>query len=223
MGNSVLIVAAHSDDEALGCGATMYKHAANGDDVFTVFMTDGVSSRKADKKNVDERVRACRLAQHQLGVRKSFQLDFPDNSMDTVPLLDVVKSLEEIISKIKPSTIYTHSHGDLNVDHRITHQAVMTAARPVPGKSVSHIYGFEVVSSTGWFFTTNAVFQPQLFVDVSEFFDPKILALKIYSAEMHAAPHSRSIANVKSLAEYRGNTVGMNLAEAFVVYRSLNR
>ncbi len=223
MGNSVLVVAAHSDDEALGCGATMYKHASSGDDVFTVFMTDGVSSRKTGQKEVDERLRACKLAQHQLGVCKSFQLDFPDNSMDTVPLLDVVKSLEEIIFKVKPSTIYTHFHGDLNIDHRITHQAVMTAARPVPENAVSHIYGFEVVSSTGWFFTADPVFQPQLFVDVSKFFDSKLLALNTYLAEMHAPPHSRSIASLKSLAEYRGNTVGMNLAEAFVVYRSLNR
>ena len=186
-------------------------------------MTDGVSSRKAGQKDVDERLRACELAQHQLGVSKSFQLNFPDNSMDTVPLLDVVKSLEEIIFKIKPSTIYTHFHGDLNVDHRITNQAVMTAAIPFPGNSVSHIYVFELVYSTGWFFGADEVFQPQLFVDVSKFFDPKLLALKTYLAEMRAAPHSRSIANLKSLAEYRGNTVGMNLAEAFVVYRSLNR
>lgn len=223
MGNTVLVVAAHSDDEVLGCGATMARHSSNGDDVFTVFMTDGVSSRNSPQQNLVERRRACEEAQHQLGVRKSFHLDFPDNSMDTVPLLDVTKSIEEIVFETKPSIIYTHFHGDLNVDHRVTHQAVMTASRPVPGSVVSHIYGFEVVSSTGWPFTTDTVFQPQLFVDVSNYFDTKLSALKSYSIEMRAAPHARSIDCLRSLAKYRGNNVGMNLAEAFVIYRSLDR
>ena len=95
-----------------------------------------------------------------LGVMQHQALDFPDNSMDSVPLIDVVQALEPIIDQVQPERIYTHHHGDLNVDHRVTHQAVMTACRPMPGISVREILTFEVMSSTEWATPSVAPFMP---------------------------------------------------------------
>ena len=131
MGKTVLIIAAHCDDEVLGCGGTMLRHIAAGDIVSVIFMADGESSRSnSNQDDVDQRMKASMLAHQIIGVKQAYFLGFPDNQMDSVPLLNIVKKLEEIIDEILPDVVYTHHYGDLNIDHQITHQAVLTACRP---------------------------------------------------------------------------------------------
>jgi len=221
MRKKILVVAAHADDEALGCGATIRKHILDGDNVSIVFMTDGVGARSIDDVAVANRVKAKEDALKIYGVTYAEQFDFADNALDSVPLLEIIKVLENVISKLKPDVIYTHFHGDLNVDHRICFEAVMVATRPVPGSCVKEIYGFEVLSSTDWQFIPDNKFIPQLYVDVSDCFTDKLKALGAYSEEMRESPHSRSLDHIASLAKYRGLTIGVNFAEAFMIYRVL--
>jgi LmbE family N-acetylglucosaminyl deacetylase len=151
MSKTVLIVAAHTDDEVLGCGGTIARHVSEGDVVYAVFMADGVSSRaQVDQNDLAMRYSAAEQARNILGIQENYYLGLPDNRLDSLPLIEVIQLLEPIIHDVKPNTIYTHHHGDLNVDHSITHRAVMTACRPVPGHSVREIYAFEVMSSTDW-------------------------------------------------------------------------
>ncbi|MCR8913702.1 PIG-L family deacetylase [Marinobacter panjinensis] len=222
MGKIVLVVAAHTDDEALGCGGTIARHVAQGDTVYAVFLADGVTSRPdASPEELAERNEAATKAHQILGIKKSYMVGFPDNRMDSLPLLDVVQKLEAVLAKINPSIVYTHNHTDLNIDHRITHQAVMTACRPVPGASVKEIYAFEVLSATEWNTPTGGGFIANLFVDISEHLGTKSRALEAYAFEMRKTPHSRSIENAKRLAMFRGNCVGVEAAEAFNVVRIL--
>ena len=145
MSKSVLVVAAHTDDEALGCGGTIAKHVAQGDAVYAVFLADGVTSRSnASEQELDERNSAAKQAHKTLGIKQSFMLGFPDNRMDVLPLLDIVQELERVVLELRPEVVYTHHLGDLNVDHRVTHNATLTACRPLPGSSVREIYSFEV-------------------------------------------------------------------------------
>ena len=216
--NTVLVVAAHSDDEALGCAGTIAKHVDNGDDVFVVFMTDGVAARGSDKGS-DMRDAASEAALSLLEVKKAYRFDFPDNQMDSVPLLSVAKQIEAVVSEVSPNIVYTHFSGDLNVDHQITHKAVMTACRPQAWCSVKEIYCFEVLSSTDWASKTNYQFVPQLIVDISESWELKVKALECYHAEMRKFPHSRSYEAVEALAVLRGSTHGVSKAEAFFVER----
>ena len=220
MSKSVLVVAAHADDEVLGCGGTIARHVAEGDIVHVVFMADGVGSRGADvSKQHQSRNLSRDEALQILGVLECNALDFPDNRMDSVPLLDVVKALEPIIDQVQPTRVYTHHHGDLNVDHRVTHQAVLTACRPMPGSSVREILAFEVMSSTEWATLGAAPFVPNAFVDISNYLSKKLGALAAYDMEMRPVPHSRSVAHVKALALHRGNCVGLEAAEAFEMIR----
>ena len=220
MKKKIIIVAAHPDDEVLGCAGTIAKHVAQGDIVHSVFMSDGVNARSnSSKAKLKRRFKASKLVQSLLGISSTHYLNFPDNSMDSVPLLDIVQKLEAIIFKIKPSVIYTHSYGDLNIDHQLTHTAVMTACRPTPNTSIREIYGFEVLSSTEWSTTQKFIFAPTFLVDITKYLAIKIKALKIYKEEMRSAPHSRSIKHAKVLAQHRGYTVGLEMAEAFEVYR----
>ena len=220
MTNTVLVVVAHADDEALGCGGTIARHASRGDHVHVVYMADGVGARCGDvAAEALARNHARDNALRILGVKGWQALNFPDNRMDSLPLLEVVQRLEPIVRSIKPSIIYTHHYGDLNVDHRRTHEAVMTACRPLPGSSVRQILTFEVMSSTEWASNGLAPFLPNVYVDVTEYMPCKSEALGAYGLEMRPVPHSRSIQHVENLAQHHGNCVGVEAAEAFMVMR----
>lgn len=214
-------MAAHSDDEALGCAGTMIKHVAQGDEVHLLFMTDGVGSRKVKDNDVNERLTSAQKAAEIMQVSSLTNLDFPDNKMDTVALLDVTQAIEEKIAELQPEIIYTHHIGDLNIDHQITHKAVMTACRPQPGFCVKEIYAFEVLSSTEWQTPGLKPFIPNVFVDITDYIESKRKVLNAYMVEMRQVPHSRSIENIISQASVRGNAVGLEYAESFCLVRGV--
>jgi LmbE family N-acetylglucosaminyl deacetylase len=217
---TILVVAAHADDEALGCGGTIARHVTEGDRVHLVLMADGVHSRSgASPVDVEQRLSAAAAAQKILGIGEVHYLGFPDNRMDSLPLLDIVQALEPVLQALSPQVVYTHHHGDLNIDHRITQQAVMTACRPQPGHSVKEIYGFEVLSSTEWTSPHHDPFLPNLFIEITAQLQTKQRALDVYAEELRPVPHSRSMEHVEALARHRGYSVGVEAAEAFVVYR----
>jgi LmbE family N-acetylglucosaminyl deacetylase len=220
MKKRILIVAAHADDEVLGCGGTILRHVDEGDEVYLILMSDGVGSRSdVDEKALTRRIKAANEAHSILGITEVHFLNLPDNAMDSVPLLQIVHTLEPMIEKISPDIIYTHFYGDLNVDHRITHQAVMTICRPQPRQSVKEIYGFEILSSTEWVTPNSVFFKPVCYFDISNQLDRKLQALVAYIEEMREIPHSRSIEHAEILAKHRGFIVGRRAAEAFEVYR----
>lgn len=213
------MVAAHPDDEILGCGAAMAKHAAQGDSVHVLILAEGITSRDGAQNQSGALSALAQDAQKANDILKVASLTlekFPDNRMDSVALIEVVKAIEKKIAEVKPTTVYTHFCGDLNVDHRVTHQAVLTACRPLPGQSVKTILSFEVRSSTEWGLTP---FVPNLYIDVSEHLSAKLKALACYESEMRPFPHSRSIEAIEHLARSRGAEAGVNAAEAFCVQR----
>lgn len=223
MNNNVLIIAAHPDDEALGCAGTMAKYISAGSNVHVAFMTNGVSSRNLNLiDEAKDRKKASHEATQILGVSSTCYFDFPDNKMDSIALIDVVNSIEGLITELKPDVIYTHHVGDLNVDHQITCKATITACRPQPGLTVKEIFSFEVLSSTDWQVSEYLPFTPNIFIDISEQIEIKKEALKAYSDEMRQSPHSRSIDNVIRLNALRGNSVGLRYAEAFCLLRKIN-
>jgi len=222
MKKKVLIVAAHPDDEVIGCGGTIVRHVMAGDEVHVVFMTNGESSRidLNCESNIVNRHQAAIDVSRLLNICTTQFFDLPDNKMDTIPLLDVVRLLESTIMKIEPSVVYTHYANDLNIDHCITHRAVMTACRPQPGCCVREIYSFEILSSTGWGGASpNSSFEPNYFVDISNVWRKKVDVLNIYNFEMRSFPHARSVEGIQALATLRGVSVGVSFAESFKVER----
>lgn len=227
MTGPVLIVAAHPDDEALGCGGTMARWSQEGRDVHVAFLADGVFSRNADalvlKQELDTRRAAANQACMLLGARSVTFGDFPDNRLDTVPMLDLAKAVEALVSRYQPSTIVTHHPGDLNVDHGCVQRAIATACRPQKGHPVREILCFEVPSSTEWQLGGNSSsFVPNVFIDISKFLSVKLAALEAYAMEMRDWPHPRSKEGVEHLARWRGAIVGVDAAEAFVLSRRIN-
>ena len=220
--STVVVFAAHPDDDILGCGGTIAKLTQEGSKVHIVFLADGESSRDdiTDINSlIQQRKQDAKKALKILGCDSIEFLDFPDNRLDSLDLLDVVKKIEGFIDAYKPYTIFTHYAHDLNIDHQITHNAVVTACRPQPGHCVKELLFFEVPSSTEW--NLSKAFMPNYFVDISSTLSLKIDALNAYKNEMKSFPHPRSIKAIESLSYYRGASSGCKAAEAFIIGRKI--
>ncbi len=187
-----------------------------------------MTSRYDKREEADfEKVKALRECSKKalagLGVKDVRYHDFPDNRFDSVPLLDIVKVVEKTKKELQPELIYTNHAGDLNVDHRQTCQAVLTATRPLAGESVKRILSFEVASSTEWNFAErNHAFLPNVFIDISAYVEAKVKAMNAYSSEVLPYPHPRSPEALRTLASWRGVQCGKKAAEAFQLIREIS-
>lgn len=224
----ILIIAAHPDDEILGCGGSVAKWIRQGHNVSSLIMSEGSTSRdnkrnrKKRHKEISDLQIAAKKSAKILGVKLIKFFNFPDNRMDSVNLIDVVKLIEKQIKLLKPDTVVTHHHGDLNVDHKIVHEAVLTSCRPQKNNTVKRILSFEIPSSTEWTSPNKkTTFIPNHFEDISKTLKLKLRALKEYKMEMRVWPHPRSLKGVKYLANWRGSTIGCNSAEAFMLVRNI--
>ena len=221
----VLVIVAHTDDEALGLGGTIAKHVESGDIVYGISMTDGLGARGGEnKEEIKIRAQASINSGKRLGLTWIEGGSFPDNAMDTVPLLAVAKVIEKAKSLINPTIVYTHTSADLNVDHRVVSQATLIAFRPQPNEVWEEIRTFEIASATdyGHKSITN-IFYPNLYVNIKNTWDKKLAALNEYKMEMRDAPHTRSFEGLENLAKNRGNQVGLYYAEAFEIIRKIER
>lgn len=224
---SVLCIAAHPDDEVLGVGGTLARHASNGEDVHVCLLSDGVTSRYDDAETAEaeiERRRArARQACEALGASASFH-SFPDNSFDTAPLLDIVQTIEGEIEAHDPDVVYTHHYGDLNVDHELACRATVTATRPLADSGVDRVLAFETLSASEWSVPEPGnAFQPTSFVDVADHLETKLDALSEYEDELRDPPHPRTVETVRQNAEVWGAKAGVDAAEPFELLREVRR
>jgi len=220
---NVLVVAAHPDDEALGAGAAIARHAQSGDNVSILFLTNGTSARDgASAAEARERRSCAEAAAKIMGVSDLRFEDFPDNAMDTVPLLQVVKAVERAASAADPEFVYLHHAGDLNIDHAIAARAALTCFRPLPGARVRKLLAFEVPSSTGWDHAA-APFVPNLFLNAGGLLETKMKAIAAYAPELRDFPHARSLEAIRARALAWGTQAGLEAAEPFMMLREVVR
>jgi LmbE family N-acetylglucosaminyl deacetylase len=234
----ILVVVAHPDDDILGVGGTMLKHSNKGDSIKVIFLATGITSRKKsghtnstkyeiskkEEEVLSEEIKVLRFQAQKacklLSVNNVDFYDFPDNEMDSIPLLKVVKTIEKEINDFKPEKIFTHHYGDLNIDHRVVYNATITACRPI-NNTVKEIICFEVPSSTEWNYPNT--FVPNYFVNISKQLDKKIKAMEVYTSEIQKFPHPRSSEYLKINANRWGGVSGNIAAEAFEIIRKIDK
>ena len=224
----VLVIAAHPDDEVLGCGGTVALLAAEGAEVHVAILANGLTSRPnfdavqataALKVHHDRAERAGKL----LGATNVQTLGFPDQKLDRLPLLDITQAIEREIERLRPDTVFTQHGGDLNMDHVIIYRATLTATRPMAGRCVRRVYAYEVASSTEWAFQRfEPRFQPSVFFDIASTLEKKIAAMQVYESETRAFPHPRSPEALRAIALRWGSVVGVQPAEAFELVREIH-
>ncbi len=223
--NTILVVAAHPDDEILGCGGTVARLVGEGHRAVTAILGEGKTSRdpERDRSRRAGELRSLqqemRRANEKIGIQEVVGFDLPDNRFDTVALLDIVKIVEELKARYRPEVIFTHSEHDLNIDHQVLFRAVLTATRPQPGEVVREVYSFEVQSSTEWRFPLN--FSPDVFYDIGDTLEAKIAAMDCYGSELRDFPHPRSLEAIRLNAKIWGVRSGLTHAEAFKTIRCM--
>lgn len=225
---NVLVIAAHPDDEVLGCGGTIAKLSEQGVRVHIRILGEGITSRFDQRAAADPATLAAlhersRRAGALLGAQSVAVLDLPDNRFDSVSLLDVVKRIERAIEETRPEVVYTQHGGDLNIDHVVTFRAALTATRPMADCGVRAVYAYEVASSTEWAFGRfSPVFEPNAFIDIEATLERKIAAMETYESEARPFPHPRSPDALRAIARRWGSVVGRPAAEAFQLVRSVD-
>ena len=221
--NRVLCIVAHPDDEALGVGGTLIKHAEQGDEVYIIILSDGEASKIKKKEKNPSRNLNAKAWSAETGCMLHNIYNFPDQKLDSVPELDIVKLLERDIEKIKPKIVYTHFYQDLNKDHRVTANATFAAIRPISRHRVkAEIRTFETPSSSDQSPQIQShIFTPNFYVDITNQWKLKENSLKNYKLEMKPFPHPRSLKTIKALAIKRGAESGLKMAEAFCITRKI--
>jgi len=214
----ILIVAPHPDDEVLGCGGTLIKHAKSGDNIHLCIATVGYTPDWS-QEYLDNRSIEIKKVGKILGIKKIHMLGYPTVKLDTISQKEINDCLFNLVSKVKPQVVYIPHRGDLNIDHRILHDASLVALRPL-NNSTSRILSYEVPSVTEWGVQP---FTPNIYSDITETYEAKIEALKNYEGEMRASPHPRSLEVIEAHARKRGSEAGIQYAEAFMLIREIIR
>ena len=214
-----LIIAAHPDDEVLGCGGTIVRSVKEGDEVRVLFLSSGVGARTQTKHTeTDRHIQQARNAGEILGISEILFEDLPDNRFDSVDLLDIVRLIERQVEDFSPEQVFTHHGGDLNLDHSLVFRATLTAVRPMPGCPVKTLYAYEVPSSSEWAMQKlSPVFEPNCFIDIAEYLPVKLKAMEAYESELRGFPHPRSLEGLQALAKRWGTQSGLHAAEPFQI------
>jgi LmbE family N-acetylglucosaminyl deacetylase len=210
----VLVIAAHPDDELLGCGGTVALHTRAGDEVTSVIVCEGESLRYGPG-GVGQRSHIHRAAD-TLGVRTVHTLNFPDQRLDTKTLTDIITPLEQIVREVRPQLVYVQHGGDINRDHQILFQATLVATRPTE-PSIQAVYAFDTACSTEWAYPRT--FSADTWVDISSTLDLKLQAMACYESEVREYPHPRSLEALQYRARAWGNQHCLDAAEAFQTIR----
>ena len=219
----VAVIAPHPDDEVLGCGGVMARHAAEGEEVFVIVVTRGIP--ELFPQDLIERTRAeARRAHELLGVRETRFLDFPAPRLDVTPGHLVADALAKQFQALQPERVYLPHHGDLHSDHGRIYHATLVAARPLADCPVKQLLCYETLSETEWSPPIDsAVFYPTVFVDIGPYLQKKLDAMACFETQLKPPPNPRSLQAIEALARYRGATVNLHAAEAFVLVREIVR
>ena len=220
---NIVCIVAHPDDEVLGLGGTLIKHVNSGDKVFVIILSEGESSKNEKNKNNPFRKDNAQQCSKIMGTSIYRIFDYPDQKLDTVAILEIIKNLEEIFKKLKPDVAYVHFPWDLNKDHQIASQATFTALRPMNKLGLlTEIRAFETPSSTDQSPQNGKyIFKPNFYVSINSEWNAKTKALKYYDKELEGFPHPRSLKAIEALAIKRGMESGFKKAEAFMVLRKM--
>lgn len=214
----VLVIAAHPDDELLGLGGTIALHSGAGHHVTCVVAAAGSLKHDADGKNMVHE--QARRAASILGVHELKLLEFPDQGLDRLSLVEIISPLEAIVETVRPDVVYVQYGYDINRDHQILFQAALVATRPME-KFIEAIYSFDTVSSTEWAYPRS--FVPDTWVDISSTLEQKIEAMKCYETELRDWPHPRSLHSLRVKAESAGSQVVSEASECFMTIRRVLR
>ena len=220
----ILVIAPHPDDETLGCGGSLLKHKANGDSLSWLIATRGHEPQWSAEL-LERKEQEIAKVSAAYGFENTFRLNFPTIKLDTIPLDEIIVAIRDAVTDCKPDVVYLNHFGDVHSDHRVVFEATMSVLKPFySGKhGVKKILSYEVLSSTDAA-PLNPVraFVPNLFSDVTDFWEKKLEIMALYESELQEYPLPRALDSLRALGRVRGATIGAEFAEAFMLVREVN-
>ena len=211
----ILAIAPHPDDETLGCGGALFRHKAEGDDIYWLIIT-GISQEGGWKeKVVNKRDNEIDAVAEKYGFSDVFNLRLPTTKMDTLPVSDLIGRISNVYKKVEPDIIYMPFAYDVHTDHQIIAKALKSTFKWFRYPHIKKVYMYETISETDFNFSDKRMFRPNVFVDISQYLDDKIETMKVYDGEMGVFPFPRSEKTLRSLAALRGSQSGFDAAESF--------
>jgi len=220
----VVVISAHPDDEALGCGGTLLKHKSNGDDIFWIIVTNVFESHGFSKERVASRQHEIKKVADMFGFSSVHNLNYPTMSLDSTSLNTLIPKISEVFNEIKPEVIYVMNRSDAHSDHRITFEAVAACTKSFRYPFIKRVLMYECLSETEFApALPEKAFIPNYFVDITSFFDQKVSIMNVYESELAEHPFPRSLKNIEALAVYRGASVGVVYAEAFQLIKYIDK
>ncbi|MBO9517198.1 MAG: PIG-L family deacetylase [Porphyrobacter sp.] len=219
----VLVIAPHPDDEILGCGGTIARLAAEGHEVHVAIATQGCPPAFSEE-SVEQVRREMKRAHEIVRVTRTHVLDLPAAALDQVPASELNAKIGRLVDEVEPDTLFLPFIGDIHGDHQLIFLASMVAARPRHDKAPSRIFCYETLSETNWYAPpTTPAFVPNVFFDITDTLDAKLDAFAAFESQVRSFPEERSIEAINALAQFRGATVHVRAAEAFMLIREIAR
>ena len=218
----VLVVAVHPDDETLGCGGTLLRHKAEGDEIHWLIMTNVFEEDGWSKDFIEKRKRQVKKIASLFSFKTTTNLNYPTTKLEEFPRSQVLKGVSEVLEKVQPQIVYLPFKGDVHSEHGYTFEIVYSCTKVFRYPFVSKILCMETLSETDFAVpTADNLFVPNSFVDITGYLDQKLEALKIYESEMGEHPFPRSTESIRALATLRGVQGGVKAAECFMLIKSI--
>ncbi len=218
----ILVISPHPDDETLGCGGTILKHKDMGDKIYWLIITNIVVKNGWDKAIVEKRQKEIESVAEMYDFEKTFKLDYPTAKLDIIPIQEIIESISGVILEIKPEIIYLPNRSDVHTDHQITFKTAYSCTKNFRYPFIKKILMYETLSETEFApALPENTFIPNVFVDITKYFEKKLEIFKIYKSELMAEPFPRSLEVIEAFDKCRGSRIGKKYAEAFVLLKEI--
>ena len=218
----ILVISPHPDDETLGCGGTILKYKDIGDKIYWLIITNIDVKNGWDKDIVEKRQKEIEIVEEMYDFEKTFKLDYPAAKLDIIPIQEIIESISKVIFEIKPEVIYLPNRSDVHTDHQITFKAAYSCTKNFRYPFIKKILMYETLSETEFPPTLpENTFIPNVFVDITKYFEKKLEIFKMYKSEVMEGPLPRSLGVIEAFNKYRGSQIGEKYAEAFVLLKEI--
>ena len=220
----VLAISVHPDDETLGCGGTLLKHKASGESLYWMIVTQ-VHQPRWSREISERKAAEVQKVSDAYGMEQYFKLGFPTARLDKVSQADLIDRMQDVISDVKPEIVYLVHRGDVHTDHHAVFTATMSVLKPfhMARLEVRQVLCYETLSSTNAGASSfNQAFTPNVYSDITPYIQHKTEIMAMYETEAQSDPLPRGTSSIRALARYRGATISVEYAEAFMLIHQIS-